>query len=407
MGSRNSALRLCCTRIKSCFTTNPDQSGAHKLSTLERIENIEKSDPIALNREKSHKASVQSQNFFLNFSYQPGLMIGSGPHGTVYEALCMETGEIVALKKVPCLVSERRKIYLYLEGKLMNLSHESLLRYVDIYESKENGTDLYIISRLISGCSLREALKNFPKFEETIVRIFCKEILSGLIYLKEAGIWHSNLNPNNVLIEASGKIKLSDFFTISKKLLEPRGRVSIIDFAYKSPEILLKQKKSIKGDVWALGCIVIEMVNSALTWPNDLKEITEKLKKNQGPEIPGNLSPECRDFLKKCLIIDESQRADPEELINHEFIMNEKETEEKDRIFIRGLSLYGSPLKKKSRFSISKGEKIAIEKNYEEQSSPIKVIGGRSLEESVNVKMKNELERKKYEAELLKMFNCE
>ena len=405
MGARNSsAVRSCCTRIKSYLSHSPGKQGSTKLSSLDKIENYDKAEPLTLNRERTNSTTNRSHNFFLNYSYQIGITLGNGPHGAVYEALCMETGEIVALKKVTCVAVDRRKIYLYLEGKLMNMSHECLLRYIDVYESKENANDLYIVSKMISGCSLREALTNFPRLEEKMVRIFCKEILQGLIYLHQSGIYHSNLKPNNILIEASGKIKLCDFFTISRKLLEDQKRNSIVDFAYKAPEILMKQNKTIKGDIWALGCIVIEMLNATLTWPNDLHEIMERLKNKQGPELPESLSPKCRDFLNKCLTLEENQRPGPEELINHEFIMKEKEMEEKDRIFLRGLSLYGSPLKKKSRFT-SVAEKKNTEKKYEEQNSPVRVVGGRNMEESMDLKMKNELERKRYEAELLAMFN--
>lgn len=394
----NNPLRGCCDRLKSIFNSSSEtenHSKPQKLITLDKI------DKISLNQEKT----IYSSKNYLNFSYQYGEIIGSGPHGNVFESLCLENGEIVAIKKISCLPEFRKKIYLYLECKLMNLNHENLLKYIDIYQNNDNSFELNIVSRLISGCSLKEALNTFEKFEEKIVRIFCKEILQGLIYLSQQGIYHSNLKPNNILIEADGHIKISDFFTISKKLLSPERKNYGTNFTYKSPEIIIKQKKGIKADIWALGCIAIEMLTNKEVWSNDLKFITEKLKRKTGPDIPENLSSECFDFLSKCLEIDEEERLGPENLILHQFIQKEKEYEEKDKIFLRGLSVVGSPLKKKSKFP-----KKNLENNNEkingEEVKDMKVLGEKVMEKSViYTREQNELERKKYEAELLEMFN--
>ena len=233
MGGQNSTFRGCCLRIKGSFT---GENSSNLNPPPLKILNNDKLENVPLTREQASREQVSSDpnslHTFLNCSYQRGDEIGSGPHGTVYEALCLENGEILATKKIMCIAEERRKIYLYLEGKLMNLNHENLMKYIDIYESVENPNDLYIISRLISGCSLREALKKFPQFEEKIVRVFCKEILSGLEYLNKHKIYHSNLKPNNIMIEANGHIKLNDFFTISKKLLIHTDKTSQINFTY-------------------------------------------------------------------------------------------------------------------------------------------------------------------------------
>ena len=411
MGNQSSNMRTCCHRLKSYISTQgtstdlqlqPEHS-SNKLVSLDTLNH--------LTREKALGPNVLGT--FLNFTYQKGQEIGSGPHGTVYEALCSENGEIVAEKKIICVAEERRRVYSYFEAKLMNLNHENLLRYFDIYESIDNANDLYLVSRMTSGCSLKEALNNFQGFEEKIVRIFCKEILQGLIYLNKHKVWHSNLKPNNILIEANGHIKISDFFTISKKLLNFKGKS---DYRYKAPEMIMNRPKSIKTDVWSLGCIVIEMLTNEFIWPNDLKEIHDKFKKNVGPQIPLNITPQCSDFLRKCLDMDESRRPSPEELFLHEFIQKEKEPDEKERIFIRGLSLFGSPLKKKLKSTIKTITADSVVYNHVESEEHIKgnngdfvtnVIKGRTMEESINFRLKNELERKKFEEELFNMINVE
>lgn len=415
MGGQHSYVRTCCVRLKENFSSSLPKNNANH-------QKIETLDTLNLARDKTqinYNTSINADQNFLNYTYQLGEILSEGPHGMVYEALCLENGKMVAAKKISCLSEYRKKIYLYLEGKLMKLTHENLLSFIDIYQSSENQTDLFLVSPLVSGCPLKEALINFHSFDEKIVRIFCKEILQGLIYLENQGLYHSNLKPNNIMIEANGHIKLSDYFTISKKLLSKSPDLSSTgDFQYKSPEILLQQRKGIKADIWAMGCIAIEMLsNDNKFWPNNLKEIIEKIKSKETPIIPENIGKNCQNFLKNCVEIDEAKRLGPKTLLQHEFIHNSKSNEEKEKMLIKGLSLYGSPLKRKGLYKKSK----SLGKNLPENSKPIQIkiqnetknegneekilIGGNPMEKSIEIRKKNELERKKIEEELLAMFN--
>lgn len=68
-----------------------------------------------------------------------------------------------------------------------------------------------ILLEFVSGGSLRDCLDKFSVFEERVASLYTRQILEALAFLHEKSILHRDLKCANILIDASGTIKLSDF----------------------------------------------------------------------------------------------------------------------------------------------------------------------------------------------------
>ncbi|KAK1433075.1 hypothetical protein QVD17_09981 [Tagetes erecta] len=209
----------------------------------------------------------------------------------------------------------------------------------------ENGERLYNVAlEYASGGALSEKVKN--RLSENEIRRYTSSILKGLLFIHQSGFVHCDIKLQNVLLVcAAGKesVKIADF-GLAKKMnvagdgdskYEIRGTPM-----YMAPETVVRGEQEAASDIWALGCLVTEMITGKSVWNcSDVGALFMKIGIGaEIPEIPGKLSSDGKDFLGKCFLKDPRKRWTAEMLLNHPFIINsvavaeETETKTEDQI---------------------------------------------------------------------------
>ncbi|CAL5324647.1 unnamed protein product [Camellia sinensis] len=198
--------------------------------------------------------------------------------------------------------------------------------------SFENGEKLYnVFLEYASGGALADKLRNSGnrRLPEFSVRRYTKSILKGLHYIHKNGFVHCDLKLQNILLCRDDVAKIADF-GLAKKAgvktekvgFELRGTP-----LYMSPEMLAAGEHESPADVWALGCLVAEMVTGAPAWRlsagADVCGLLMRIGVGEEvPEIPGKLSAEGKDFVGKCFLKDPRKRWTAEMLLNHPFVVD-------------------------------------------------------------------------------------
>lgn len=165
-----------------------------------------------------------------------------------------------------------------------------------------NNKIIDIFMEFVPGGSLKFILNNFVKFKEKLVRSYTMQILEGLKTLHDNGIWHGDLKVCNLLIDDLGIIKITDFSFIKQVLLNTskfgdlkafmdQGLIDNDEFEklnspmwgsenYTAPEVIRdpSSKMSAANDIWALGCIVVEMLTGKEPW-HELEGNSESILK--------------------------------------------------------------------------------------------------------------------------------
>jgi serine/threonine protein kinase len=164
---------------------------------------------------------------------------------------------------------------------------------------------------------------------ESVVRNFTRHILSGLAYLHNKKTVHRDIKGANLLVDASGVVKLADF-GMAKHLTGQRADLSLKGSPYwMAPELMqaVMQKDSnpdlaFAVDIWSLGCTIIEMFTGKPPW-SEFEGAAAMFKvMRDSPPIPESMSPEGKDFLRLCFQRNPAERPTASMLLEHRFLKN-------------------------------------------------------------------------------------
>lgn len=239
--------------------------------------------------------------------------VGSGAYGCVASFKDTKTGEKLAVKKITNafddLVDGKRILR---EVKLLRaFDHDNIIRILDMYPPlSPDFEDIYIVTDLMETDLHRVIYSKQPLTEEHH-QYFVHQILRGLVYLHSASVVHRDLKPSNLLVNKNCDLKICDFGlarVLTKQEEDPMGRTDyVVTRWYRAPEVvLLASEYTVSIDVWAVGCILCELVNRKPIFAgkdhlDQIKKIVSVLGSPTEEELhwlPRNGS--ARSFLRKC-----------------------------------------------------------------------------------------------------------
>ena len=193
-------------------------------------------------QEQINNSSMLKVGTILRGTYRIDSYLSSGGFGNTYVATNIEFEERVAIKEffmkgvtqrdenqTTVSVSNAENHNSFLEQKekfkkearrLRKLNNEYIVSVHDLFE--ENGTAYYVMD-YVDGENLAERLKRTGKsMTEQEVREILPQILDALKSVHDAGIWHLDMKPANIMLTKDGRVKLIDFGA-SKQLNAQKG----------------------------------------------------------------------------------------------------------------------------------------------------------------------------------------
>ncbi|XP_013783058.1 glycogen synthase kinase-3 beta-like isoform X1 [Limulus polyphemus] len=206
-------------------------------------------------------------------SYTDTKVIGNGSFGVVYQARLVDTGELVAIKKV--LQDKRFKNR---ELQIMRrLDHCNIVRLkYFFYSSGERKDEVYLnlVMEFIPEMVYRVA-RHYSKSRQTIpisfIKLYMYQLFRSLAYIHSLGICHRDIKPQNLLLDPeTGVLKLCDFGS-AKNLIRGEPNVSYIcSRYYRAPELIFGATDyTTMIDVWSAGCVLAELLLGQPIFPGD------------------------------------------------------------------------------------------------------------------------------------------
>lgn len=202
--------------------------------------------------------------------FRPLQVLGQGGMGTVYKVRHLETGRLLALKRLhPHLTDPLSRARFAREFQITHeMSHPLFL---EAYEFAENKNSSYYTMELVEGEHLNRFLARlrasmpWQGWMERL-REVVESLLEGLDYLHQRGAIHRDLKPENILITHLGETRLLDLglagHSRNSRLTDPGTLVGTP--YYMAPEQLTESGLDPRSDLYSLGVLLYEALSGRL-----------------------------------------------------------------------------------------------------------------------------------------------
>jgi serine/threonine protein kinase len=205
-------------------------------------------------------------------------LLGQGKMSTVYKAEEEHTGKPVVLKLLHKQLLENVNDLQQLEEgarSLIALNHENIANFYDVHVSDEN--EFFLCCNYLPGQSLASMLLTSNRLSvERATRIFV-QVADALIYAHSQNILHKDLKPSNIFLlnddVSADYVRVVDF-GIARLICEIAPQVKADIYAtgsqeslwratYLSPEQCTNKTVDARSDIYSLGCVMYECLNSS------------------------------------------------------------------------------------------------------------------------------------------------
>ncbi|XP_018012954.1 glycogen synthase kinase-3 beta isoform X4 [Hyalella azteca] len=206
-------------------------------------------------------------------SYMDTKVIGNGSFGVVFQAKLVESGELVAIKKV--LQDKRFKNR---ELQIMRrLEHCNIVELKYFFYSCGDKKDEVFLNLVLEYVpeTIYKVARHHSKQKQTIpisyIKLYMYQLFRSLAYIHALGVCHRDIKPQNLLLDPeTGVLKLCDFGS-AKHLVRGEPNVSYIcSRYYRAPELIFGATDYTTNiDVWSAGCVLAELLLGQPIFPGD------------------------------------------------------------------------------------------------------------------------------------------
>ena len=235
--------------------------------------------------------------------------LGAGGMGVVWRAHDRRLGRDVALKMLPPHLAAHPDALVRFEREARGLAALSHPNIVSIFDLGEEDGLRYIVTELLSGETLREALQRGPMPWRRAAEI-CATIAEGLAAAHAKGILHRDLKPENIFLTSDGRVKILDF-GLAKDVSFSSNATTVVHqtepgrilgtLGYTSPEQLRGEEMDFASDIFALGCVLFEMMSGRPAFLRMSSAETIAAILTEEPPLLDSVPPDIARIVQRCL----------------------------------------------------------------------------------------------------------
>lgn len=245
-------------------------------------------------------------------------IVGAGGMGEVYRARDTQLGRDVAVKVVSKHITKKPRAIQRFEREAQTVAQLSHPNILDIHDFGNDGGVVYAVTELLEGRNLRDRMQATLLPLSKAVEIG-SAIANGLSAAHSKGIIHRDIKPENIFVTSTGQVKILDFGIAGLRAEAPTGPVDVEartqtltktgavlgTAGYMSPEQVRGEKLDHHSDIFALGCLLYEMLSGERAFQGETPQETMMAVLNRDPDPMATFRPEVpfglEAIVRRCL----------------------------------------------------------------------------------------------------------
>jgi eukaryotic-like serine/threonine-protein kinase len=193
---------------------------------------------------------------------------------------------------------------------------------VAAYDFGHDDGNYYLVMELVEGRSVAHELAMHGPFEPERALAVIRQTAAGLAAAHRHDIVHRDIKPSNLLIDADGTVKIADFgiarFVDDTAITAATEQRVLGTSHYLAPERAVGKPATAASDVYALGCVLYQLVTGHPPFMGDDPTTVLSQHVNADPIPPSEVRPELagplEDLILRMLAKDPGQRPSADEL---------------------------------------------------------------------------------------------
>lgn len=198
-------------------------------------------------------------------------------------------------------------------GALQNIRHEKVVllevshpRIVNLYGTMQDEESVYLIMEFVPGGELFSHLCQMEYFDIPTTRYYVAQLVTAIARLHSVNIAYRDIKPENLLLDAQGQLKLTDFGFARR--MEDLSVSSCGTPEYLAPEQIRSEKHGMGVDWWGIGILTYEMLEGVSPFQADNIADVYKMALNYAPCFVNTTDPTTVHFIRRLLAKDCSKR---------------------------------------------------------------------------------------------------
>jgi beta-lactam-binding protein with PASTA domain len=235
--------------------------------------------------------------------YRVTRKLGGGGMADVYLAEDQELGRRVAVKILHGRYANDEQFVERFRREATHAAGLSHPNIVSIFDRGEADGSYFIVMEYVEGRTLKELIRSRGPCPVPVAIAYTRQILAGLRYAHRNGVIHRDIKPHNVIVDAEGVVKVTDFGIARAGASQMTEEGAIIGTAqYLSPEQARGAPVDQTSDLYSTGIVLFELLTGAVPFSGDTPVEIAMKHLSEVPDPPSELRAEVPDDLDNVVL---------------------------------------------------------------------------------------------------------